>query len=89
MAHNILALWAELVPDAGPMTVADLLALPEDNQWQYEVVEGRLVRIPASGFEASNIVADILGELRALASCARSPSRAGLGASQGLTARTA
>ena len=50
-----LAPWAELVPDVGRMTVDDLLALPDDSEWQYEVVEGRLVRMPASGFEASRI----------------------------------
>ena len=28
MAHETLAPWAELVPDTGPMTVKELLALP-------------------------------------------------------------
>jgi Uma2 family endonuclease len=65
MAHNTLAPWAELAPEAGPMTIEGLLALPADSHWQYELVEGRLVRMPASGFEASNIAADLLGELRA------------------------
>lgn len=67
MAHNTNALapWAELVPDVGPMTVDDLLARPDDGQWQYELVDGRLVRMPASGFEASNIALDLAGELRA------------------------
>jgi Uma2 family endonuclease len=55
MAHNTLAPWAELVPDVGPMTVDELLALPDDSRWQYEVVEGRLVRMPGSGGEASRI----------------------------------
>jgi Uma2 family endonuclease len=54
MAQNTLAPWAELVPDVGPMTVDQLLALPQD-QWMYELVDGRLVRMPASGGEASNI----------------------------------
>ncbi len=54
MAREILAPWAELVPDRGPMTVDDLLALPQD-AWMYELVEGRLVRMPASGGETSNI----------------------------------
>ncbi|HEV2239017.1 MAG TPA: Uma2 family endonuclease [Ktedonobacterales bacterium] len=35
------------------MNTEDLLALPEDGHWQYELVEGRLVRMPGSGFEAS------------------------------------
>ena len=54
MAYFTLAPWAELVPDAGSMTVDQLLALPQD-EWMYELVEGRLVRMPASGGEASAI----------------------------------
>lgn len=56
MAQDTLAPWAEVVPDTGPMTVDELLALPDDG-WMYEVVDGRLVRMPGSGFEASNIAA--------------------------------
>ncbi len=41
------------------MTVDDLEQLPPDG-WQYELVEGVLVRMPPSGFEASTI-ALILG----------------------------
>jgi Uma2 family endonuclease len=52
--RTTVAPWAEEVPGASyPMTIDDLLALPEDAQWQYELVDGRLVRMPASGFEAS------------------------------------
>jgi Uma2 family endonuclease len=65
MAQNTVAPWAELVPDTGRMTVDELLALPQDARWQYELVEGRLVRLPGSGFEASNIAADLAGALRA------------------------
>lgn len=54
MAHEIFAPWAEPVPDVGPMTVDELLKLPDDG-WMYELVEGRLVRMPGSGFEASTI----------------------------------
>lgn len=54
MAHEILAPWAELVPGAGHMTVDELLALPGDG-WMYELVDGRLVRMPFSGGEASRI----------------------------------
>ena len=49
MAQNMTAPWAELVPDTGPMTVDELLALPEDAQWQYELVDGRLVRMAPTG----------------------------------------
>lgn len=46
MAHDIFAPWAELVPDAPyPMTAAALEKLPEDG-WNYELVRGRLVRMP-------------------------------------------
>ncbi len=51
---DTLASWAELAPEANTMTVDDLLALPDDG-WQYELVEGRLVRMPGSGLEASRI----------------------------------
>lgn len=54
--HTTLAPWAEEVPGAPyPMTVDDLLALPRDADWQYEVVDGRLVRMPGSGFDAARI----------------------------------
>lgn len=52
---NTLAPWAELVPDTGPMTVDDLLALPIDDCWQYELVKGRLVRMPLSGGEHGEV----------------------------------
>lgn len=53
-ALNMLAPWAEIVPNTGFMTGDDLLALPDDG-WQYELVEGRLVRMPPSGYEAARI----------------------------------
>ncbi len=37
------------------MTVDELLELPDDAEWQYEVVDGRLVRMPGSGFDAARI----------------------------------
>jgi Uma2 family endonuclease len=59
--HVTAAPWAEEVPGAPyPMTVDDLLALPEGAAWQYEVVDGRLVRLPASGWEASQIAARLI-----------------------------
>ncbi|HKO23144.1 MAG TPA: Uma2 family endonuclease, partial [Chloroflexota bacterium] len=51
--------WAEIVPHTGLMTEEELLALPEDG-WQYELVEGRLVRMPPSGLRATQ-VAFIIG----------------------------
>lgn len=43
MRHETLAPWAEPAPDAGPMTAGDLPRL-DDAAWQFELVEGRLVR---------------------------------------------
>lgn len=55
-----LAPWAARVPDAPyPMRAADLLSLPADN-WQYEIVEGRLVRMPGSGIKASWIATNLI-----------------------------
>ena len=53
-APDPLAPWAEHVPHAGHMTVDDLLAMPDDGR-QYELVEGRLVRMPPEGFRASKL----------------------------------
>ncbi len=49
-----LAPWAEIVPHFGAVTVDILLTLPDDG-YQYEVVEGVLVRMAGSGFEATTI----------------------------------
>ena len=48
MKRHTLAPWAEPVPDAkAPMTASELL-LPRDGQ-RYELVEGRLIRMPPVG----------------------------------------
>lgn len=39
LAQDILAPWAERVPDTGPLTPDELLNLPDDG-WAYELVEG-------------------------------------------------
>lgn len=57
--------WAEVVPGVGPMTVDELEAWPGDG-WQYELVGGVLVRMPFSGYEASNIAARLLARLAVL-----------------------
>ena len=57
-----LAPWAEIVPDARPATVDDLLTLPDD-EWRYEVVEGVLVRMAGSGNVATIIAGLILTAL--------------------------
>ncbi|MGH2517854.1 MAG: Uma2 family endonuclease [Ktedonobacterales bacterium] len=55
MKQDIIAPWAEPAPGApDPMTTEEMLALADDG-WQYELVEGRLVRMPGSGVEASEV----------------------------------
>ncbi len=49
-----LAPWGDIVPDAGPMTVEKLFALPDDG-WRYEVVEGMLIRVAGSGLRATTV----------------------------------
>ncbi len=47
MAQQVMALWAEIVPDAPyPMSLEEFHQLPEDGRWVYELVKGRLVRMP-------------------------------------------
>ena len=59
MQSETLAPWAEIVPDAPyPMTIAGMFVFanqPENANWLYELVDGRLVRMPLSGGEASII----------------------------------
>ncbi len=57
-----VAPWAEVVPDMPPLTEDDLLALPDDG-WQYELVEGVLVRMPPSGKRATRIARRLLRAL--------------------------
>jgi len=53
-------LWAQKVPNAPyPMTVAELAALPDDGFF-YELVEGRLIRIPGSGSKATRIAVRLI-----------------------------
>jgi Uma2 family endonuclease len=63
MRHDVLAPWAEAVPDAGRLTADELLALPE-NEWQYELVEGRLLRISPTGLEHYYVADALHGALR-------------------------
>ncbi|HZS89658.1 MAG TPA: Uma2 family endonuclease [Chloroflexota bacterium] len=55
--------WAEVVPGMGPVTVDLLLELPDDG-YIYEVVEGVLVRVAGSGFDATTIAVELASELR-------------------------
>jgi Uma2 family endonuclease len=63
--HATIAPWAEEVPGAPfPMTVDEVMRLAEQNErWMYELVGGRLVRMPLSGGDASRIAARLVGAL--------------------------
>ena len=56
------ASWAEIVQGMPRMAVDDLLTLPDDG-WQYELVDGRLIRMAGSGQRATAIAAILLGSL--------------------------
>ncbi len=59
MATNTVAPWAELVPGYDrPLTADDLLALPDDT-WQYELIAGRLVRMPPTGMEHNDVTSTL------------------------------
>ena len=59
---STLAPWAEVVPGVGPTRVADLLTIADDG-CRYEVVEGVLVRVAGSAFDATTIAGIILAAL--------------------------
>ena len=54
--------WAAIVPGSGRVTVDILLTLPDDG-YQYEVVEGVLVRMAGSGFDATTIAVELVAAL--------------------------
>ncbi len=51
--------WAETVL----LTAEDLMARADDS-WRYELVEGRLVRMPPSGYEHSHVAGNLFIALR-------------------------
>jgi len=66
VSADTLAPWAEIVPRHGRTAVDDLLTLPDDG-WRYEVVEGVLVRMAGSSFDATTIAFNLGADLRAFA----------------------
>lgn len=60
---DTFAPWAETVARAGPVTVNDLLALPDHGGWRYEVVEGVLVRVAGSRPRAVRVTMRLLRAL--------------------------
>lgn len=68
MASTTIAPWAEPVPDVDrPVSADELLSWPEDPDfpWQYELVEGRIVRMPPPGLEHSDVIQTLFIALRA------------------------
>ena len=60
MRQTASALWAEPVPEAPfPMTTDEVMRLPDDD-WQYELFEGSLIRMPLSGGEAAGIAVNLI-----------------------------
>jgi Uma2 family endonuclease len=65
LISDTLAPWGEIVPDAGHMTVKDLLRLPSSDGRRYEVVEGVLVRVAGSRPKAVRVTMRLLRALDA------------------------
>lgn len=68
MASTTIAPWAEPVPGVNlPVSADELLRWPEDPHfpWQYELVEGRIVRMPPPGLEHSDVIQVLFIALRA------------------------
>ncbi len=60
-----VAPWAEVVPGVGPLTMADYLAYPDDDGYQYELVDGVLVRMAGTRPEAGGVTRRLLRPLDA------------------------
>ena len=64
MAQRTLAPWAEPVPGMDRLlTVDEFMALPDDG-WQYELVEGRVVRLPPGKGSNSNRAVRLIAALQ-------------------------
>lgn len=68
MAREVssIAPWAEIVPEAPyPMSVEEFERWPEEPGWRYELIDGRLVRMPGPGGQHGEIALRIGAALRA------------------------
>lgn len=63
MIPSVRARWADLSPDGGPITIEDLLALPED-RWRYELVHGRLMPRPPADMRYAMIAGGLADAVR-------------------------
>lgn len=66
MVPSVRARWAEVLADAGPMTVDEMMALPAD-RWRYELAAGQLVKRPPADLQYDGIADGLLEALRAFA----------------------
>ena len=64
MQQQPVAPWGEVIATDRPMTVDDLLNLPDDGH-MYELVEGQLVRMLPSGGGASSLALRLGGRIEA------------------------
>lgn len=69
MIPSVRARWADVAVDGGPITVDDLLALPED-RWRYELIGGQLVLRPQADLRYAMIVSGLAEALRLWAASA-------------------
>ena len=58
MAYEIVAPWGEVVPEVGPMTADELLALGDKGRW-CELVDGVLIKMSPTGYEHGSIVGEL------------------------------
>jgi Uma2 family endonuclease len=63
MIPSVRARWADLPPDGGPITIEELLTLPED-RWRYELVDGRLVPRPPLDMRYATITSGLAEAVR-------------------------
>lgn len=59
MATDTVAPWAETAP-----LTSEILQLMPDDGWRYELVQGRLVRMPPTGYEHGRISAILASRLQ-------------------------
>jgi Uma2 family endonuclease len=59
MVMDTIAPWAETAP-----LTSEILQLMPDDGWRYELVQGRLVRMPPTGFDHGRIAANLIGLLQ-------------------------
>ncbi len=64
------ATWAELVPNVGPMSADELMELPDDD-WRYELVAGRRVRLPPTTLRHDIVASNLLWALATFAAYMR------------------